>query len=270
VRRLAVVGNLSLDRVEGGPARVGGPPFYAGLALRALAVPAVIAAKCAEADRSTLLPPLLALGVPVEWRAAASTATFSFRYDADLRTMGVEALGEPWSVEEAEGWVARAVGRAGWIHVGALARGEFPPETLAALAARGARRLSLDGQGLVRPARTGPLELDPDADPEVLRHVAVLKLSEEEAVALVGRIDERSLDELGVPEVVVTLGSRGALVLTRRRLVHVPAHALDGVDPTGAGDAFAAAYVVARSRGQAPLAAGRRATAVVASVLTRR
>jgi len=265
VRLLAVVGNLSRDRVEGGPPRVGGPPFYAARALRATGVPAVVVTKCTEADGSLLLPPLRALGLPVEWRAGDSTAAYAFRYDGDVRTMEVEAVGPSWSADEVDGWVGAAVRRTRWIHVGALAQGEFPAETLAALGHD--RRLSLDGQGLVRPARVGPLVLEPSPDPDVLRHVSVLKLSEEEALALVGRIDERALGELGVPEVLVTLGSRGAMVLARRQLVHVPAHALDGVDPTGAGDAFAAAYIVARSRGNAALAAARRATSVVASVL---
>ena len=264
MRLLAVVGNLSRDRVEGGPPRVGGPPFYAARALRATGVPAVVVTKCAEADRELLLPPLRALGLPVEWRAAESTAAYTFRYDGDVRTMAVEAVGPRWTAGDVNGWVGAAVRRARWVHVGALAQGEFAAETLAALARD--RRLSLDGQGLVRPARVGPLVLEPDPDPEVLRHVSVLKLSEEEAAALVGRVDERALGELGVPEVIVTLGSRGAMVFARQ-LVHVPAHVLDRVDPTGAGDAFAAAYVVARSRGYAPLAAARRATSVVASVL---
>ena len=266
--RIAVLGNLSLDRVDGKPPRVGGPPYYAARALRLLGVPAVVATKFAEADRTLLLPPLVALGLPVRWQPAQSTAAYSFAYDGDARTMTVDAIGEPWTPEEAEGWVAGVLGRAFWVHVGALAHREFPPDTLAVLA-RG-RRLSLDGQGLTRPARTGPLELVGEADADVLRHVSVLKLSEDEALALVGELDERALSDLGVPEVVVTLGSRGALVLEWRRLLHVPTRPLADVDPTGAGDAFAAAYLVARSRGYRPRAAARRATSVATTLIAHR
>jgi sugar/nucleoside kinase (ribokinase family) len=269
VPRLAVVGNLSLDRVDGAPPRVGGPPFHAARALRALAVPALVATKCAEPERALLLPPLLALGLPVEWRAGESTAAYEFSYDGDARAMRVDALGAPWTTEDVAGWLGRALARVRWVHVGALARDEFAPETLEALRAGGGRRLSLDGQGVVRPARTGPLELEPDPDPEVLRHVSILKLSEEEAVALAGRIDEHALDALGVSEVLVTLGSRGAMVLERRKLFHVPARPLSGIDPTGAGDAFAAAYLVGRSRGYPPRASAARATSVVHALLAR-
>ena len=221
-------------------------------------------AKCALEDRRALLPPLVGLGLPVRWRAGDSTAAFTFAYDGDRRAMVVEALGSPWRTDDLAG-----LERVEWVHVGALARSDFPAETLAALARD--RRVSLDGQGLARPDRTGPLALDGHFDPEVLRHVSVLKLAEEEARALVGEPEEDALRSLGVPEVVVTLGSRGSLVLAEGRLERVRACPVDGViDPTGAGDAFAAAYLLSRSGGHAPVAAARRATALVAALLGRR
>jgi sugar/nucleoside kinase (ribokinase family) len=257
--RVAVVGNLSLDRVDGGPPRPGGPPHYGAHALAALGAPALVRAKCAEADRERLVPPLEALGLPVEWRPGATTATYAFSYDGDVRSMDVRELGSPWSPHDVAGL------EADWVHVGALFRGEFPAETLATLAELGVR-LSFDGQGLVRPAETGPLALEPEPERSFLRYVSVLKLSEEEALALVGGLDERPLSELGVPEVIVTLGSRGCIVVAGRQLLRVPADPLD-VEPTGAGDAFAAAYVVERSRGRAPLQAAENATQLVHELL---
>ena len=257
--RVAVVGNLSLDLVDDGRPRVGGPPYYAARALAALGAPALVRAKSAEADRPRLLPPLEALGLPVEWRPGESTAAYAFSYHGDKRTMEVRELGSTWSADDVAGLGAE------WVHVGALFRDEFPAETLAALAEAGAR-LSFDGQGLVRPARLGPLVLEPEPELSLLRHVSVLKLSEEEALALVGSLDEHSLSGLGVPEVVVTLGSRGCVLVAEHRLVHISADPLD-VDPTGAGDAFAAAYVVERSRGQAPRPAAEHATRLVHGLL---
>jgi sugar/nucleoside kinase (ribokinase family) len=229
-----------------------------------LGLPALVGAKCAEADRDSLLTPLVRLGLPVLWRGGSSTATFSFRYEGDRRVMDVEALGDSWTPADLHG-----LERADWVHVGGLARSDFPAETLAALARE--RRLSFDGQGLVRPERTGPLELDGDYDPGVLRHVSILKLAEEEAQTLVGDPDEDALRSFGVPEVVVTFGSKGSLVLANGRLERVAAQpAGDEVDPTGAGDAFAAAYLASRSTGHAPVGAARRATALVAGLLERR
>jgi sugar/nucleoside kinase (ribokinase family) len=257
--RVAVVGNFSLDHVDGGPPVPGGPPRHAARALAALGVPSVVRAKSAAADRARLVRPVKELGLQVEWRPGATTATYAFSYDGDIRSMEVRELGSAWSPKDVTGLGAD------WVHVGALFRGEFPAETVAAMAERGAR-LSFDGQGLVRPARLGRLELEPEPDTSFLRHVSVLKLSEEEARALVGSLEERALTELGVPEVVVTLGSRGAIVVARRRLVHVPADPVDA-DPTGAGDAFAAAYVVERRRGHDPRRAAERATRLVRHLL---
>jgi sugar/nucleoside kinase (ribokinase family) len=259
--RVAVLGNLSLDLVEDTQPRPGGPPLYAARAFAALGVPALVRVKAATADRSHLQPALEGVGLPVEWLSGTSTATYEFSYEGDVRRMHVHELGSPWTPDEVDGLDA------GWVHVGALYRGEFPPETLAALAESGAR-ISFDAQGLVRPARTGPLVLEPDPDTSFLRHVSVLKLSDEEARALVGSLEERALSELGGPEVVVTLGSRGSLVVAGQRLVHVPAEPVDA-DPTGAGDAFAAAYVVERNRGLAPERAAENATSLVHRLLAR-
>jgi sugar/nucleoside kinase (ribokinase family) len=263
VRPLAVVGNLSRDLVDGSPPRAGGAPFHAARALRVLGKPALLGAKCADSDRDSLLTPLVRLGLPVLWRGGSSTAAFSFRYKGDRREMVVEALGDPWGPADLYG-----LERADWVHVGALARSDFPAETLAELGRD--RRVSFDGQGLVRPERTGPLELDAAYDPEVLRHVSILKLAEEEARTLVDEPDESALRSLGVPEVVVTLGSEGSLVLADGKLEKVPAQAAGEVDPTGAGDAFSAVYLASRSSGHAPAAAARRATALVAGLLARR
>jgi sugar/nucleoside kinase (ribokinase family) len=240
---------------------VGGAPFHAARALRVLGRPALVAVKCAEADRRLLLPPLVRLGVPVLWRAGEPTAGFSFRYDGDRRSMVVDAVGASWTPED-----LRGLERVEWVHVGALARSDFPVETLAVLARE--RHISFDGQGLVRPSQTGALRLDGGYDPEVLRHVSILKLSEDEARVLVRDLDEAALQALRVPEVVVTLGSRGSLVLAEGRLERVPAPAVRGeVDPTGAGDAFAAVYLASRAGGHVPRAAAWRGAAVVAALL---
>jgi sugar/nucleoside kinase (ribokinase family) len=66
--------------------------------------------------------------------------------------------------------------------------------------------------------------------------------------------------------VLITRGSGGSTVRHEGRTVDVPAHPLPR-DPTGAGDAFGAAYLSSRAEGYGPVAAARRATSVVASLL---
>jgi sugar/nucleoside kinase (ribokinase family) len=261
---VAVVGSLSLDSVDGGAPRIGGCPFYAARALRVLGAPALIVAKCAAPDRQLLLPPLIRLGVPVVWQDSSVSTAFSFSYESERRRMTVEAIADPWTPAEVTGPLADAR----WVHVAPLTRADFPAETLATLA-RG-RRVSLDGQGLARLPRVGPLTLDRDYDAAVLRSISILKLSEEEAELLVDGYDERALAQLGVREVVVTLGSRGCIVYADGVAELVRAHAVPARDPTGAGDVFATAYLAARSTGAAPTSAARRAAALVTDILSGR
>lgn len=268
MRAAAVIGNVSRDVVDGSAPRPGGPAYYGAYGLRLIGGGARVITKCADGDRRLLIRPLQTLGVPVTWRASSATAAFEIRYEGQTRQLELTSLAEPWTTEEVAGWAARALHGASWVHLGAVARTDFPAETTAALA--GGRRLSLDAQGLLRPARLGPVALDKDFDGRVLAHLAMLKLAEDEAETLLDHVDEQALRELGVPEVLVSLGPRGLLLFSRGRLQRVPVRPLAGVDPTGAGDVLSAAYVSSRSLGQPPPVAARRAAEAAAAFLTRR
>jgi sugar/nucleoside kinase (ribokinase family) len=260
---LGVVGLVSLDRVDGGLPRLGGPPYYGAQVLRFLGHAAVVATKLAREDR----PRLAALGFPVVAREAATTIAFRIENAGERRTLALDELGETWMPEEARGWLAGALRGVDCVHAGALTRADFPAETLAVL--RRGRVVSLDGQGLTRPARRGEVELDADFDPDVLRHVDVLKLAREEAEALGLGLDEPSLASLAVREVIVTLGRNGSVVYADGIAEHVSTRALEGIDATGAGDRLIAAYLSFRRRGHGPASAARCATAAVHALLSR-
>jgi sugar/nucleoside kinase (ribokinase family) len=263
VRPLGVIGHLSRDIVAGAAPRIGGGPWYAGRALRALGDDAVLFAKCGEAERAQWQRSLAAVGLPASLSTGGETTQFSFSYDADgVRTMHVDVVGEPWRLDEPPPGLLRRVES---LHVAPLLRSDFDAAALERLGS--GRRLLLDAQGLVRVPKTGPLTLDADFDPEVLRHVSILKISEDEADVLAGG-DRDALADLGVPEIVLTLGERGSVVIVNGHAEEIPARPVaDAADPTGAGDAFGSAYLSARASGHAPSSAARRATALVAALL---
>ena len=234
---LAVVGHLSRDVIAGGTPRIGGGPWHAARALAALGADAVVVAACGEEDEDAFRAALAETGVRFELRARGRTTAFSFSYDAEgARTMTVDAISEPFAPEV----------DADWVQVAPLVRGDVVVPQ--------APHVLLDGQGLVRRPVLGPLVLDSAFDPDLLRGVSILKLSDEEA-AVVGAVD--------VPELIVTHGARGATV----NGTHVPADPVDA-DPTGAGDMFAAGYLAARAAGAEPVEAGRSASTLVSELLS--
>ena len=180
--------------------------------------------------------------------------------------MGVTAIGETWQPADA----AALAPDIQWVHVAPLLRSDFPADTLAALA--NGRRLSLDGQGLVRTPRVGPLTTDAEFDPAVLASVTTIKLSEEEArIVADGPFDCASAAALGVPEVLLTLGSHGAVVFAGGTDTFVPAAwPVLGVQTTGAGDAFMVAFATSRADGHDAVTAARHASRLVAEMLEER
>ncbi|HEX6710461.1 MAG TPA: sugar kinase [Rubrobacter sp.] len=82
---------------------------------------------------------------------------------------------------------------------------------------------------------------------EILPDVSVLLAGDEEARAIWGRDDDGLVRELareGPEEVVLKKGSAGSLVLVEDEILEHPAFGVMEVDPVGAGDAFAAGYLV--------------------------
>lgn len=267
MRKLAVAGNVAVDRIDGRPPSPGGCPSFAALALRMLEREGQILTRYAQQDRNLFAPALSAIGVPVTTLPADSTQGFGFRYDGERRVMTVDAIGQPWAPADAAGLDPDV----GWVHVAPLLRSDFPADALAALAADG-RVLSYDGQGLVRVPEIGLLRVDADFDRAVLESISVLKLADDEAVVLAGGpFDARHARALGTPEILVTFGSEGCALYIDGEDEHVPAAwPVLGVQTTGAGDVFMVGYAAARSDGEEPRAAAELASELVARMLDAR
>ncbi len=121
-------------------------------------------------------------------------------------------------------------------------------------AAEAALRLGRAGNAItiLNPAPVRPLP------PSVFHLIDVLTPNQSEAKVLTGRSPDaviepeklaRELIRSGVKQVVMTLGERGALIVTPSSSTHIPAIPMAAVDTTGAGDAFNAGLATALASG---------------------
>jgi len=265
---LTVVGNLAVDRVDGGPPSAGGCPSFAGAALSERGSSARVITQRAPRDAAVFSDMLGAIGVPTVVLDSESSSAFELVYSGEQRTMTVAGIGDPWTPAHFDSAPIETV----WVHLAPLLRSDFPPTTVAAIASAG-HRVSFDGQGLVREARLGPMLTDDGYDAAILEHLTTLKLADDEAaiVAAGALFDEADAARLGVPEILVTSGSAGADVFVDARRTHVCSdRRVEGVHTTGSGDMFAVSYAAARAAGTDPVQAAQAACELVADVLQRR
>lgn len=104
--------------------------------------------------------------------------------------------------------------------------------------------------------------------------INILVLNEVEAGFLAGMMVENETDaekaaqklvDSGVEKVIITLGSKGAFVVTKTEKVSVPAFKVDAVDTTAAGDTFCGAFAVALVEGK-PLKESLRFSSAAAAI----
>jgi sugar/nucleoside kinase (ribokinase family) len=228
--RLLAVGHVTRDRLAGGEA-LGGSAAYAALTARALGwEAAVLTAAGPDFDPDRELP-----GVAVFSRASPVTTRFRNDYDSGIRRQVLTARAldvelSPLPREWTDPDVLLLGPIAGEVR-GALAPA-FAATVVGALAQGWLRDFDADG-------RVGPREWTSAG--RDLEGVHVLALSQHD----LPDAEERAADFLShVPIVVLTRGWRGLVLFSREGVEDVPSLPRAEVDPTGAGDVFAAAFLM--------------------------
>lgn len=120
---------------------------------------------------------------------------------------------------------------------------------------------------ILNPAPAQPL------DGALLAQVDYLVPNQHELALLTGESEVdagvNALREMGVRNVLVTLGGDGVLLASETTRIHVPAYAVKAVDTTAAGDAFVGAFGAALAAGLPPQEAVRWGNAAGAIAVTR-
>lgn len=111
----------------------------------------------------------------------------------------------------------------------------------------------LDPQGLLRGVRNGEVSHDlTESYTAIAAMSTVVKANELETRVVTGiepRADPeaaaRALHECGCEIAIVTLAEAGSVIYDGENLFHIPAYETNAIDPTGAGDTYAAGFMVA-------------------------
>lgn len=195
-------------------------------------------------------------GIPIHLLPAPVTTTFTNIYRGGQRTQVVTAVADPIEPEQLpQEWVSAPI-----VLLGPLVR-EIPPSwttvfphALLGITPQGWMR-AWDAAGHVRPTRwENAAEFLPRADAVIL--------SREDVGG-----DEAYIAELAQQArlLVVTDGWHGATIYQPGSRIHIPPRPTTEVEPTGAGDVFATAFLIRLAETGDPFIAARFAN-VVASM----
>ncbi len=248
-----VVGHVTRDLLADGTSRLGGTAFYA--AVTAARLGARVAVYTAGGPELDLSPLEQIARADVVCRPAAVSTTFHNRYQGGTRQQFLLDRAAPLHPQDLPaGW--RAVPT---VLLGPVAQ-EVPPAWVDAFPSSSVGAClqgwlrSWDGAGRVSFAPWG------EAGAWLGRFGAAFLSVEDVAGERAWAARYAAL----CPLLVLTEGARGATLYERERPSPVAAFPVPEVDPTGAGDVFAAAFMLRRAEGAAPPAAGRFAAAAAA------
>ena len=261
---ICCVGHITLDKVVTTKATFhmpGGTAIYFSSAIRNMPLKYSLVTSLAGKEMD-IVAGLREKGIEITVLPSNHTVYFENIYaeNQDHRTQRVTQKADPflqgvWNEMEATIY-----------HLGPLLADDIPVSLIKMLAAKA--RVSLDVQGYLREVRNENVyPIDWVDKLEALRYIDILKANEHEMEVLTGSSDvytaARILNEWGVKEVVITLGSMGSVIYKEAVFYHIPAYKpIAIVDATGCGDTYMAGYLYQRINGADIQEAGEFAAAM--------
>ncbi len=250
-----LIGNATRDLTPHGP-ELGGSVAYAGLTLAALGCKVrLLTAVAGNDDLSPLEDQLEIKRVP-----ASQSTTFENLYDSGSRMQYLRARGGSIGAGDLPQAWARTE-----LLILAPVLNEIGPKVTQDLEYK---LLGISAQGWFRETNLdGPVRLKPWTQVlPLIPNEAIVSVSEEDLGG-----DEEAALELArhCRALALTKASHGADVFWGGRRVHVPALARVEIDPTGAGDIFAAVFFLRLLLGDDPPAAAQQANRYAADSVGR-
>jgi fructokinase len=231
----------------------GGGPFNTAIALGRLGIPVAFLGTLSHDDYGSLLAGLLIeAGVDmslVRWSDAPTPLAVVHRPDDDENTYTFNLTGT--SLTDLPPEAVPALPEPVWaIHVGTLGLAVDPPAAAyEALLDREAGRRAIVLDPNVRPAVFGDQDAYRTRFERLAKLVDVVKLSDDDAAWIYPELDLADIRQrilgLGPHLVAMTMGTLGAVAVSRDGQARVQAVPVTVVDTVGAGDSFGAALIAA-------------------------
>ncbi len=263
---ICCIGHITRDKIitpESTVYMAGGTSFYMSYGISRL--PKTVSYELVTKVGKGQLPAVEKMrqaGIDVRCYDSHHTVYFENKYGAnsDNRTQRVLAKADPFTLEEMKPLEAKV------FHLGSLLADDFSPEVVEYLSTKG--RVSIDVQGYLREVVGEEVRAVDWKDKErILACTDILKLNEHEMEVITHSKNPRTvalqLADMGVKEVIITLGSYGSLIYSEGRFYEVPAYKPEVlVDATGCGDTYSTGYLWMRLQGASCEEAGRFAAAM--------
>jgi sugar/nucleoside kinase (ribokinase family) len=250
---LAVVGHFSLDSLklpsnQVASTELGGAVAYVSLVARRLGASVSVISKVGGDFPESYLSRLAKEGIDISGVVKTKeekTTRFELIYNSDFSSRDLKLRSRASSITITDLPLSL---RSNSVHIAPIAA-EIDFEVVEQLREH-SEILSIDPQGITRRFDGhGNVTLEAKMDPRLLGLTNIFKSSSDEIVALTGEYDLKvamnAVNNLGPEIVIVTLGSKGSLLLFDDVVYDIPVYrSAKVVDPTGAGDGFIGAFMI--------------------------
>jgi len=248
---ICTIGHITLDKVvttKSVKHMPGGTSFYFSKAIQQFDISHVLVTALAQSEMNVVTG-LRADGVEIHALPSEYSVYFENIYseNQDYREQNVLQKAAPFEVAIMPELEARIY------HLGPLLSDDISLNLIKELASKGL--VSLDIQGFLRYVENRKVFYTDWTDKkEALPYVSILKANEHEMEVVTGKKDiqegARALADMGVQEVIITLGSKGSLIYKDGLFHEIPAFKPKAIiDATGCGDTYMAGYLSKKIQG---------------------
>jgi sugar/nucleoside kinase (ribokinase family) len=255
---ICTIGHITLDKVvttQSVKYMPGGTSFYFSKAIQDFDLRYTLVTALGK-EESYIVDGLREANIDVRALPSEYTVHFEniYSHNQDHREQNVLHIAASFDVPQMPDVNARI------FHLGPLLSDDITVGLVKHLAAKG--EVSLDIQGFLRYVKDKKVYYRDWADKEeALPYITYLKANEFEMEAVTGTSNVEAgakyLADMGVREVIITLGSRGSVIYSNGVFHHIPAYQpADIVDATGCGDTYMAGYLLQKVKGESIQRAG--------------